>query len=62
MFCENCGLSIDILDSTSASVHDKEVITHVPFTYRPKLHFISWVKRITGKLKFFIPPEIIKGL
>ncbi len=54
MYCPQCGLSVEVLDNTSAAVHDKETTTHLPFTYRPKLHFISWVKRITGKLKFTI--------
>jgi len=54
LYCK-CGLSIIVLDNTSAAVHDKETITHIPFTYRPKLHFISWVRRISGKLKFTIP-------
>jgi hypothetical protein len=59
MYCPTCGICIEVLDNTSAAVHDKETNTHTPFTYRPKLHFISWVKRITGKLRFTIP-EFIK--
>lgn len=55
IYCPNCGLSIEVLDNTSISVHDKEIKTNLPFTYRPKLHFMSWVRRITGKLKFNIP-------
>lgn len=59
IYCSKCGLTIEVLDNTSASVHDKETMTHLPFTYRPKLHFISWIKRITGKLRFSIPQDVI---
>lgn len=59
LYCTKCGLTIEVLDNTSSVVHDKENTTHVPFTYRPKLHFISWVKRITGKLRFSIPAWVI---
>ena len=58
IYCPQCGLSIEVLDNTSSAVYDKETTTHLPFTYRPKLHFISWVRRITGKLKFNIPPWV----
>lgn len=75
LYCKKCGLSIgnvsyyihllpiiDEIDNTSAAVHDKDTATHVPFTYRPKLHFISWVKRITGKLRFSIPSWVIDAI
>jgi rubredoxin len=58
MTCRLCGLSREVLDVSSTTVHDKDTSVHTPFTYRPKLHFVSWVRRITGQLRFIIPPDI----
>lgn len=57
--CPLCGISRETLDVTSAVVHDKETPVHIPFTYRPKQHFISWIRRITGELNYVIEQDII---
>lgn len=57
--CPMCGISRDTLDVNSAAVHDKETQVHIPFTYRPKQHFLQWIKRITGELKSNIPKEVL---
>jgi hypothetical protein len=67
--CPMCGLCRDTLDVNSALVHDKvtyldldsdvqETPIHVPFTYRPKQHFMSWIRRVTGELNYVIPPKV----
>lgn len=60
--CPMCGLSTERIDETSSSVHDKDSAVHIPFTYRPKQHFYAWIKRVTGKLKFVIPQEVIDAV
>ena len=59
LYCKKCGLKIEVLDNTSAAVHDKETTTRNPFTYLPKLHFIKWIRAITGRLKYSIPRDVI---
>lgn len=57
--CLRCGLSVDSWDVTSTTVHDKETPVHMPFTYKPKQHFLNWLKRLQGKLRSPIPPDVI---
>lgn len=56
--CPVCGLCRDTLDVSSAAVHDKETPIHIPFTYRPKQHFMSWIKRVTGELNYVIEQDV----
>lgn len=56
--CPRCGLSRDDIDITSSAVHDKETPVHIPFTYRPKQHFESWINRVTGRTRYVIPDDI----
>lgn len=59
LVCPRCGLSKDTLDVTSSLVFDKVQTVHIPFTYRPKQHFISWIKRITGDLNYPVEPAVL---
>jgi len=43
-YCPNCGFSEDIIDTSSALIHDKETNAHTPFAYRPYFHFKNWVQ------------------
>jgi hypothetical protein len=57
--CPRCGISRDVIDITSAAVHDKETPVHIPFTYKPKQHFEAWINRVTGRTRYIIAEEIL---
>lgn len=70
--CPLCGVCRETLDVNSALVHDKvfmilivthafqkETPVHVPFTYRPKQHFVAWIRRVTGELSYTISGLVI---
>lgn len=57
--CPTCGISKTAIDINSSVIHDKEMPVHTPYTYRPRQHFINWIKRITGESNVPIEQEII---
>lgn len=56
-YCSRCGFSEDIVDTTSALIHDKETNAHTPFAYRPYFHFKNWVQFFIDEQKYTLDPE-----
>ena len=59
LVCPQCGLSVEDWDVSHAAVHDKEAAVHMPFTYRPKQHFVTTLRRMQGKLVAPIPQPVM---
>lgn len=62
MCCPRCGLCRDTIDISSSAVHDKETPVHIPFTYKPKQHFESWINRVTGRTRPPIPKYVMDAI
>lgn len=59
-YCPQCGLRIEDMDLTSPLVQEKENFGHMPFSYQSKGHFQTVIRKIIGKLKSYVPEDVIE--
>ena len=61
MACENCGTSINYLDSTTASAgHDDR--SYPQFSYKKLNHFTQWIKSTQGKEICNISDDVLQSV
>lgn len=60
--CDQCGMSIEYLDSTSASSGHDDMRSFPQFSYKKVNHFVTWLKQCQAKEVCTIEPEIIEKL